>query len=76
MDGAPIMKGKKERLLFDEVPLHNTPRKLCGKVLKVEHVMQIIFKTVNFMRARGLSHCHFQKVLKSLDVEYGYHKLL
>ena len=44
---------------------------LCTKALKMGNVMQIIIKTVNFIRAKGLNHCRFQEFLRSIDVDYG-----
>ena len=44
---------------------------LCTKALKMDNVMQIIIKTVNFIRAKGLNHHQFQESLKSIDAGYG-----
>ncbi|KOC58986.1 General transcription factor II-I repeat domain-containing protein 2, partial [Habropoda laboriosa] len=66
-DGAPAMIGKKEGLVKliedDAIAVENSrlmkyhciihQENLCGKALKMNHVMQIVVKTVNFIRARG-----------------------
>ena len=84
-DGAPAMAGKREGLvkvirkrcnccpilMFDEVPLPSTSRKFIKKTLKMHNIMQIIIKTVNFIRAKGLNHRQFQEFLKSIDADYG-----
>ena len=44
---------------------------LCPKALKMGNVMQVIIKSVNFIRAEGLNHCLFQEFLKSVDADYG-----
>ena len=41
------------------------------KALKMDNVMQIIIKTVNFISVKGLNHCQFQEFLTSIDADYG-----
>ncbi|XP_067123968.1 general transcription factor II-I repeat domain-containing protein 2-like [Centruroides vittatus] len=84
-DGAPAMIGRKEGLVKlienDAFAVENSrfmkyhcilhQENLCAKALKMDHVMQIVVKTVNFIRAPGLYHRQFQEFLKSVDTEYG-----
>ena len=44
---------------------------LCGKALKMEHVMSIITRAVNFIRARGINHRQFKCFLAELNSDYG-----
>ena len=44
---------------------------LCTKALKMVNIMQIIIKTINFIKAKGLNHRQFQEFLKSIDADYG-----
>ena len=69
-DGVPAMVGKREglvKLIEDDaiaaqilclVKYHHTVHQenLCTKALKIDNVMEIIIKTVNFIRAKGLNH--------------------
>lgn len=84
-DGAPAMVGKKEGLAKmienDAIAVGNTrsmnyhcivhQENLCAKALKMDNVMQIVIKCVNFIRSRGLNHRQFQEFLKNMDSEYG-----
>ena len=37
----------------------------------MDNIMQIIIKSVNFIRVKGLNHHQFQEFLKSIDADYG-----
>uniref|UniRef100_A0A3P8RHG8 Uncharacterized protein n=1 Tax=Astatotilapia calliptera TaxID=8154 RepID=A0A3P8RHG8_ASTCA len=48
-------------------------KSLCGKALKMEHVMTAVTRVVNFIRAKGLNHRQFKSFLEecgSEDVPY------
>jgi len=36
---------------------------LCCKSSKMDHVMQVVVRTVNFNRTRGFYHCQFDSLL-------------
>ncbi|KAI6648202.1 General transcription factor II-I repeat domain-containing protein 2B-like [Oopsacas minuta] len=82
---APAMVGKREGLmkLIENVALQsgNTnlmkyhctihQENLCAKSLKIESVMKVVIKTVNFIRSRGLNHRLFQELLSDFHSEFG-----
>ena len=89
-DGAPSMIGKKAGVVtkFREKVqavsgrhefwtfhciLHQEA--LCCKSLKMDHVMQVVVRTVNFIQARGLNHRQFDSLLSDKGFPYGlpYH---
>ncbi|KAI6655775.1 General transcription factor II-I repeat domain-containing protein 2B-like isoform X1 [Oopsacas minuta] len=86
-DGAPSMIGKergfvalleKERInsgssTMKLVKVHCIihQENLCSKPLRMQGVMEIVVKTVNFIRARGLNHRQFRKLLDEMDSQYG-----
>ena len=85
-DGAPAMCGHRSGLLArmcekmqeenitDELTAYHCiiyQESLCGKALKMEHVMSTITRAVNFIRAKGLNHRQFKAFLGELDMEYG-----
>uniref|UniRef100_A0A8C4X0U4 General transcription factor II-I repeat domain-containing protein 2-like n=1 Tax=Eptatretus burgeri TaxID=7764 RepID=A0A8C4X0U4_EPTBU len=44
---------------------------LCAKTLRMNHVMDVVVSTVNFIRARGINHHEFKKMLDVVEAEYG-----
>ena len=44
---------------------------ICAKVLSMDHVMQEVVTTVNFIKSRGLNHRQFQGLLLELNVDQG-----
>lgn len=44
---------------------------LCGKSIKMKEVMDIVVKTINFIRSRGLNHRQFISFLADMDSEFG-----
>ncbi|KAG6922308.1 GTF2I repeat domain containing 2B [Chelydra serpentina] len=44
---------------------------LCSKSLQMKEVMDVVVKTVKFIRARGLNHRQFTSFLANMDSEYG-----
>jgi len=44
---------------------------LCGKNLKLKGVMEVVVKTVNFIRARALNHRQFASLLLSNESQHG-----
>lgn len=84
-DGAPAMVGRKsgvvgllkaelvklegsEQLIASHCIIHQ--ENLCAKELKMDHVMTVVVKTVNFIRARGLNHRQFKEFLSDIETEY------
>ncbi|XP_063735205.1 general transcription factor II-I repeat domain-containing protein 2-like [Eleginops maclovinus] len=85
-DGAPAMCSQKSGLVgkirekmqdenvTSELTVYHCiihQESLCGKALNMEHVMSIITRAVNFIRARGLNHRQFKSFLAELNSDYG-----
>ena len=89
-DGAPSMIGKKAGVVAkfkDKVQAANGgscfwtfhcilhQEALCCKSLKMDHVMEVVVRTVNFIRARGVTHRRFDCLLSDSNITHGlpYH---
>uniref|UniRef100_A0A8C5LJG6 SPIN-DOC-like zinc-finger domain-containing protein n=1 Tax=Leptobrachium leishanense TaxID=445787 RepID=A0A8C5LJG6_9ANUR len=90
-DGSPNLTGKNVGLLKrmqDKVTEMNPGQKLvflhciihqevlCKSVLKINHVIDVVTKIVNFIRARALNHRQFVALLEEQESEHrdiGYH---
>ncbi|XP_032065870.1 general transcription factor II-I repeat domain-containing protein 2-like [Thamnophis elegans] len=85
-DGAPLMCGEEsglvgrmrekmrsENCIGELIVYHSIIHQetLCGKALKMEHVMNTVTQIVNFIRARGLNHCRFKPFLEEIYSELG-----
>ncbi|KAG8236139.1 hypothetical protein J437_LFUL001597 [Ladona fulva] len=55
-EGSPAMVEKKE--------------KLCAITLKMENILNVVIKTINFIRSKGLNHRRFQEFLNTLETRY------
>lgn len=77
-DGVPSMVGKKAGVvtkLKEKIQKENPSQKfwnfhcilhqeaLCSKTLKMDNIMNVVIKTVNFIRAKGLNHRQFEAFL-------------
>ena len=84
-DSAPAMIGAQYgvvgilRKLFTDnnsstsicrVSLHNNQEALCSKVTNLSDVMEVVVKTVNKIRSRGLKDRPFQEFLKETKSKY------
>ena len=83
-DGAPSMCGSRQglvKLLQNKASklgnnsvmqfhcvLHQET--LCAKSLKMENVMPVVTKMVNFIRSKGIRHRQFQNLLRSLEADF------
>ena len=43
---------------------------LCAKSVKMQNVMSVVTKTVNFIRSKGLRHREFQELLHRMDADF------
>jgi hypothetical protein len=44
---------------------------LCSKAIKMNHVMNTVVSTVNFIRSRSLNHRQFRELLIGIEADYG-----
>ena len=84
-DGAPSMMGKisglavrLEKYVVDNggsslLKLHCIihQQNLCARSVKFRNVMDIVIKSINFIRSRGLNHRQFQTLLSEMNDEHG-----
>lgn len=80
-DGAPAMTGRYagclsllEAFLMRPVLKYHCiihQEALCGKVLDLKHVMSVVLKCVNRIRARALSRREFRQFLNDINQECG-----
>ena len=84
-DGAANMAGKHngvgaklrnkiKTIYFDSTFTHFHciihQQNLCSKVLKLDHVINFVVKTVNYIRSRALNHRQFNQLLQDMDIEF------
>lgn len=81
-DGAPAMTGEHTGLigLLLKSRVWNVPpivyhciihqENLGAQHLKMGHVMELVVSTVNYIRARALSHRQFKEMLKEIEAEF------
>lgn len=43
---------------------------LCSKILKLDHVLSLVTKTVNYIRGRSLNHRQFRQLLEDMDNQF------
>ena len=86
-DGAPAMRSRRigvvgyvenklnclgtEKVNFVSVHCILHQEALCSKSLQMREVMDVVVKTVNFIRSRGLTHRQFKSFLADMDSDYG-----
>lgn len=82
-DGAPAMVGRQNGfigLLLKSRVWTTTPlvyhcivhqENLGAQTLQMNHVMNLVVSTVNFIRSRALNHRQFKNLLTELDAEYN-----
>ncbi|KAJ4435526.1 hypothetical protein ANN_18142 [Periplaneta americana] len=51
--------------------LHFAPGKLYAKNMNLSNVMDVVVRTINFIRSKGLNHREFRALLDDINSEYG-----
>lgn len=78
-DGALAMVGSKQGAVSfyskecsDLITIHCIlhQENLCAKIISMEHVMKVVVKVVNFLRAGALNHRQFREFLSDMDSQY------
>ena len=85
-DGAPAMTGKELGLVAhlrshlrdlgiptDTIHAYHCiihQESLCTRVINFDNVMKFVFKSVNFIRAKGLNHRQFRSFLENIESDY------
>ena len=83
-DGAPNMVGRNtglvgriaelttSKMIETHIFLHCIihQQSMCGKIMNLVHVMNIVTKTVNFIRSHGLKHRQFIEFLNEIEWEH------
>ncbi|XP_027132797.1 general transcription factor II-I repeat domain-containing protein 2-like [Larimichthys crocea] len=84
-DGAPAMCGQKSGLVgrmrekmrekqAGELTVYHCiihQEALCGKALKMDHIMSTVTQVVNFIKAKGLNHRQFKSFLEELGADHS-----
>ena len=68
-----LKSAMKDKNISDNIAIFHCiiyQQNLFAKSLKFKHVMGLVIKAVNFIRAQGLNHQQFQKFLDDLDTEH------
>lgn len=80
-DGAPALTGRHvgclsllEKFLARPLLKYHCiihQESLCGKAMNMNHVMDVVVKCVNKIRAKSLNRREFRQFISELDAEYG-----
>ncbi|PNF32220.1 hypothetical protein B7P43_G18235 [Cryptotermes secundus] len=69
-DGAPSITGRNNGFLALCAKDESFPT-LCAKVLKFDHVMNVVTRVVNYIRSSSTCHRLFKNLLSVSDTEHG-----
>ena len=81
-DGAPAMTGRHSRFIaqckadpdFSKTVTYHCiihQQAICAKVMRFDHVMTLVVKMINSIRAKAKQHRSFKLFLQELSAEYG-----